>query len=78
MFKYWDPIGIYDESRDFNADNEYDAYLPEILTLILNNAEPEQIFKILWEIETSDIGLHGDYKHTRDFAEKCGKLFNSI
>ena len=74
--QHWDPIGIADEAEEYQIEDEYDAYLPEILSLIKNNALENDIFNVLWEIETSDIGLQGDRKNTECFAAKCKISFN--
>lgn len=49
----WDPIGISDvpEARD-----EYDAYLPKIMTL-LENGTPQQLEEYLMFVETDRMGM---------------------
>ena len=50
----WDPIGVRGEPH---ARNEYDAYVPEIYSLIHGSASAEQIAAHLEKIETERMGL---------------------
>ncbi|WP_340150073.1 hypothetical protein [uncultured Sneathiella sp.] len=70
----WDPIGIseYPEARD-----EYDSYVGGVCNLLMDGASIEKLFQHLWIIETETMGLGGDKEHTKDFAKKLYRLFNS-
>jgi len=73
LLKDWDPIGIKDIPE---AQDEYDSYISSIYELI-NSKKPEsEFFEYLWWIETENMGLSGNRKHTKDIAHKLFKLSN--
>ena len=63
----WDPIGVneFEEARD-----EYYSYLPNILSLVLKNANREMIAQYLYNAETQSMGLPGNYEACLRVAEK--------
>lgn len=63
----WDPIGVSSMS---GAQDEYDAYVPEVAQLISKNASVEEIFLYLWQLETEHIGLVGNESKTRHTATR--------
>ncbi len=71
VMKNWDPIGVDDIPE---AQDEYDAYIPVICQLLLNNASRKDLFDYLWELETGHMGLTGNKDHTLSFVEKLFSL----
>jgi hypothetical protein len=71
LLKDWDPIGVgsFPEAQD-----EYDAYVPELCSLLISKKSAQDIFKFLWELETGHMGLNGDRKMTEMFAKKLTDL----
>jgi hypothetical protein len=63
----WDPIGV---SNMPGAQDEYDAYVPEVAQLISKTASVEEIFSYLWQLETEHIGLVGNEPKTRQIATR--------
>lgn len=66
----WDPIGVGDIPE---AHDEYDAYVPEVCSMLVSKKSKNEIFEYLWRLETEHMGLVGDSKRTCFFVEKlCG------
>ena len=63
----WDPLGVneFEEARD-----EYYSYLPEILSLVLKDANSEMIAQYLYKMETHFMGLPGNYETCLRVAKK--------
>lgn len=62
----WDPIGV----REFSeARDEYDAYVPIIYTMLTSRPSLDDMFTYLWRLETEHMGLKGDRKATKQFAQ---------
>lgn len=61
----WDPIGV---GQTPGAEDEYDAYVPEIYSLLLNRASSEELFSYLWQLETEHMGLPGNEIATKKFV----------
>ena len=57
----WDPIGVRGEP---NARDEYDAYVPQIYSLLQSEATAEQIAACLDGIATGSMGLNPNPKHS--------------
>jgi hypothetical protein len=57
----WDPIGVRGEPR---ARDEYDAYVPEVCSLLQSDATVEQIAAHLDNIATDRMGLNSNMKHS--------------
>lgn len=49
----WDPIGVAGEPQ---AREEYESYLPQVFSLVLENAFPESVVYHLRDIEETQIG----------------------
>jgi hypothetical protein len=69
----WDPIGVRDIP---GAEDEYDAYIPEIYSLLVNQSSEKEIFAYLWQLETEHMGLTGNETATRNFAKTLLNLVN--
>lgn len=54
LMKHWDPIGIKDVEQCYD---EYDSYIPSILSLIDNGVSPEELAHFLDEIVSEQMGL---------------------
>lgn len=75
LLKSWDPIGISDLGE---ADDEYDGYVEDVTSLVMNRASREDMFNYLWDAETEHMGLKGDAEHTRDFVQQLVQLQSTI
>lgn len=73
LLKDWDPIGIKDIAE---AQDEYDAYIPEISQMITSHKSAHEIFEYLWWIETEHMGLTGNKQITKFIAAKLQSLFS--
>ena len=62
----WDPIGVREIP---GAEDEYDAYVPEIYSLLLKRASFKEVFSFLWQLETEHMGLPGDEIATKKFVQ---------
>jgi len=62
----WDPIGVREIS---GAEDEYDAYVPEIYSLLLKRTSSDEVFSYLWQLETEHMGLQGDKTATKKFVQ---------
>jgi hypothetical protein len=71
LLNEWDPIGVKDIPE---AVDEYDSYIPIIKNLIIGKSSQDQIFKLLQQIETQNIGLDSDAIHTMAIAAMLSKL----
>ena len=74
LLEEWDPIGInsFPEAAD-----EYDAYVGDIVRILVNKANYDDVFKFLWQLETEHMGLDGDRPATTRFAIRLMKLEES-
>jgi len=63
----WDPIGVRGEPH---ARDEYDAYVPEIYSLLQKDASAEQLAAHLEEIEAERMGLSSNHEHSVSIAHK--------
>ena len=63
LMEVWDPIGVKDEP---NAQDEYDAYLGGVYSLLLSGASDESISEHLWRIVTERMQIHVDESEMRD------------
>ena len=68
LYLEWDPIGISD--FDFNAEDEYRAYLPIIFKLALENTDSKLLVDYLTKVRTKTMGLDNNYSHDLQIAEK--------
>jgi hypothetical protein len=74
LLRDWDPIGV---SEIPEAQDEYDAYVPEIHALIVRRRPVAEIFDYLIWAETEHMGLSADRQKTRAVAEALGTLAGS-
>jgi len=68
LYLEWDPIGI--SNLDFNAEDEYRAYLPFIFKLALENTDSKLLVDYLTKVRTKTMGLYNNYSHDLQIAEK--------
>jgi hypothetical protein len=66
LWESWDPIGV---NAFDNTQDEYQAYVEEILDATQTAACIDEVFNCLWTLETQIMGLSGDQANTRSFAE---------
>ena len=71
LLEEWDPIGV---SVFPEANDEYDAYAPEIYGLLSRRAVVSEVFEHLWRLETDRMGLPGDRERTKKIAERLVAL----
>lgn len=72
LWNDWDPIGINDDApRD-----EYQGYTPFILKLVKSKSNRKEIAEKLYEIETTTMGLSGNFENCLKIAEKIIALDN--
>ncbi len=68
-----DPIGINDEApRD-----EYQMYVPQIFSLVINKNDREMVAQKLLSIEKESMGFEGDMDHCRNIATIIFELIQS-
>lgn len=71
----WDPIGVQGISE---AQDEYDAYIPSIYSMIYSKKTESELFDYLWEIETEHMGLSGNRTQIQIAAHKLFELSASL
>ncbi len=71
LIQRWDPIGIGDDDA---AQDEYDSYIEPLCQLLLSQQSKQEIFEFLWFIETTHMGLKGNYHHTQAIVELLWQL----
>lgn len=71
----WDPIGVAGHPQ---ARDEYDSYVPGIVSLLMSNAELSKIAKHLTQLTTNSMGLSAardrDLKTAELLIEWCEVL----
>jgi hypothetical protein len=67
LMQHWDPIGVRDEP--FAAD-EYDSYIPKIISILRRGASAEELIDYLDEIETRRMGFDSQRERGRNAAER--------
>jgi hypothetical protein len=75
LMSSWDPIGV--RGMD-GAHDEYDGYVEDVTSLVMEKASFEEIFSYLWSLETVHMGMMGNLKNTRSFAQELLLLQNDI
>jgi hypothetical protein len=65
--KEWDPIWI--QSFD-DADDEYDAYVPTIYSMLIARKPVSTVLEYLLWLETEHMGHTVDRQRTQDISEK--------
>ncbi len=66
LWNDWDPIGV----NDVAPRDEYQSYVPEIFSLLIQNRTDEEIADRLYKIETETIGVIGSREHCLMIAKK--------
>ena len=67
LWNDWDPIGINDEIA---ARDEYQSYIPEIFSLLIQNKSEKEIVDSLCKIENERMGLECNREHCILVAKK--------
>ena len=67
LLREWDPIGVSDEPA---AQDEYDSYIHEIHGMLIQHEPKHRIIDHLWWIETEQLGLSGNRRHTKSIADR--------
>ena len=67
----WDPIGI---NNNEVIRDEYRGYVPSVLRLKQNGADPKKIADRLYQLETNLMGMNGDMDHCLFIAQKIIEL----
>ena len=62
----WDPIGV----NDIAPRDEYQSYVPEIFGLLKSNANRNEIAKILYKLETENMGMESKIENCLTIADK--------
>ncbi|MBW4461545.1 MAG: hypothetical protein KME47_15100 [Nodosilinea sp. WJT8-NPBG4] len=62
----WDPIGVAGMP---GARDEYDAYLPQVFSLLKAGARADEIADYFTEVSTQAIGLGSNRERDRQIAE---------
>ncbi len=65
LYYIWDPIGV---SAEPGTRDEYDAYVPERVSLLERNASSDEIAQHLNGITTRKMGMHANDKHALAMA----------
>lgn len=66
LWNDWDPIGV----NDIAPRDEYQSYVPEIFSLLIQNKTEKEIADRLYKIETETIGVYGSREHCLKIAKK--------
>ena len=75
LLEEWDPIGVGDIPE---AQDEYDAYVPDVYRLLVHRASALEVFDYMWRIETEHMGLRGNRAHTQEIAVFLAALAASL
>jgi hypothetical protein len=66
LMQEWDPIGIADLPE---ASDEYDAYIPKIISLLKSNITVEEMQKHLFWLEESQMGLTASEERVKHVSD---------
>lgn len=66
LWNDWDPIGV----NDVAPRDEYQGYVPEIFSMLIQNKTEKEIADRLYKIETETIGVLGNREHSLKIAKK--------
>jgi len=66
LWNDWDPIGV----NDIAPRDEYQSYVPEIFSLLIQNKTDKEISNRLYKIETETIGVLGSRERCLMIAKK--------
>jgi hypothetical protein len=62
----WDPIGV---AGNPHVRDEYDAYVPRVISLLEKNAPAEAIAYYLNEVAVESMGLQPNHQHSLTVAQ---------
>lgn len=65
LWRDWDPIGVSDTEA---ARDEYHSYLPKVFRMAIENASQREIAKYLFLLETTSMGMNGDWERCLNVA----------
>jgi hypothetical protein len=66
LWNDWDPIGV----NEIAPRDEYQSYVPEIFSMLIQNKTDIEISDRLYKIETETIGVLGRKEHCLTIAKK--------
>ena len=66
LWNDWDPIGV----NEIAPRDEYQSYVPEIFSMLVQNKTENEISDRLYKIETETIGVIGSREHCLTIAKK--------
>ena len=66
LWNDWDPIGV----NNIAPRDEYQSYVPEIFSMLINSKPEKEIADRLYKIETETIGVLGNREHCSTIANK--------
>ncbi|WP_421976196.1 hypothetical protein [Roseivirga seohaensis] len=66
LWNEWDPIGV----NDVAPRVEYQSYVPEIFSMLIQNRSDKEISDRLYAIETETIGVIGSREHCLIIVKK--------
>lgn len=66
LWNEWDPIGV----NDVAPRDEYQSYVPEIFSMLIQNRTDKEIADRLYKIETETIGVIGSREQCLIIAKK--------
>jgi hypothetical protein len=69
LLNRWDPIGVYDESLDFPAD-EYDCLIAPLLVRLARRDSQADLSQYLWDEIENHFGLDPARCETGHFADR--------
>lgn len=72
LWNDWDPIGI----NDIASRDEYQSYIPEIFSMLIENKDVNTIAERLNEIATKRMGLFANIELSLKVAEKLKNKIN--
>lgn len=72
LWNDWDPIGV----NDIGVRDEYQDYVPEICSLVIQNKSVQDIADKLYQLETETIGVIGNREHCLYVANRIMNEIN--
>ena len=74
LIKLWDPIGVHDQPL---AQDEYDSYIPQLISLLQRKPSQNDVAQHLHRIETQRMGLPGDRDNSYIIAGFLQKAYDA-
>ena len=75
ILRRWDPIGI--QPGKFGPKDEYDSYVPRLVSLVAEGCSLEQLSDHLSAIRTGDMGITADLSRDREIAAEILRAWRS-